>query len=51
MNDLFSLKDKVIVVTGGTGVLGKSFVRGISSAGGAVVIIGRSAEKAENLAK
>jgi NAD(P)-dependent dehydrogenase (short-subunit alcohol dehydrogenase family) len=51
MNELFSLKDKVIVVTGGTGVLGKSFVRGISSAGGAVVIIGRSAEKAENLAK
>jgi NAD(P)-dependent dehydrogenase (short-subunit alcohol dehydrogenase family) len=42
--DLFSLKDKVIVVTGGTGVLGKSFVESISSAGGKVVILGRNAE-------
>lgn len=51
MSELFSLKEKVIVVTGGTGVLGKSFVKGIAAAGGAVVIIGRSAEKAEALAK
>lgn len=38
--DLFSLKDKVIVVTGGTGVLGTSFVNAVAEAGGAVVIMG-----------
>jgi len=41
-NDLFSLKDKVIVVTGGTGVLGGSFVKGIANAGGIAVILGRN---------
>ncbi|MBL7735280.1 MAG: SDR family oxidoreductase [Chitinophagaceae bacterium] len=37
-----SLKDKVIVVTGGTGVLGNSFVNAIAEAGGAVCILGRN---------
>jgi NAD(P)-dependent dehydrogenase (short-subunit alcohol dehydrogenase family) len=46
-NDLFSLKDKVIVVTGGTGILGGSFVKGIADAGGTVVILGRN-EKVAN---
>lgn len=41
MND-FSLNGKVIVVTGGTGILGKAFVEGISNAGGAVAIVGRN---------
>jgi NAD(P)-dependent dehydrogenase (short-subunit alcohol dehydrogenase family) len=39
-SELFSLKDKVIVVTGGTGVLGTSFVKAITEAGGTVVISG-----------
>ena len=43
-NDLFSLKDKIIVVTGGTGILGGSFVKGIADAGGTAVILGRNAE-------
>jgi NAD(P)-dependent dehydrogenase (short-subunit alcohol dehydrogenase family) len=43
-NDLFSLRDKVIVVTGGTGILGGSFVKGIADAGGTAVILGRKAE-------
>jgi NAD(P)-dependent dehydrogenase (short-subunit alcohol dehydrogenase family) len=43
-NDLFTLKDKVIVVTGGTGILGGSFVKGIADAGGIAVILGRNAE-------
>lgn len=43
-NDLFSLQDKVIIVTGGTGVLGGAFVRGIANAGGIAVILGRNAE-------
>jgi len=42
MNDKFSLADKVIVVTGGTGILGNSFVNGIADAGGTVVILGRN---------
>lgn len=43
-NDLFSLQDKVIIVTGGTGVLGGAFVKGIANAGGIAVILGRNAE-------
>ena len=50
MNELFSLKNKVIVVTGGSGVLGKSFVNGIAAAGGSVVIIGRDINKANAIA-
>ncbi|NCI46837.1 SDR family oxidoreductase [Sediminibacterium soli] len=46
MNDLFSLKDKVIIVTGGTGILGGAFVKGIAAAGGTVVILGRNTAKA-----
>jgi NAD(P)-dependent dehydrogenase (short-subunit alcohol dehydrogenase family) len=44
LNDLFSLKGKVIVVTGGTGILGGSFVKGIADAGGTAVILGRNTE-------
>jgi NAD(P)-dependent dehydrogenase (short-subunit alcohol dehydrogenase family) len=46
----FSLKGKVIVVTGGTGVLGASFVKAIAQAGGSVVILGRNAEVAQHRA-
>lgn len=45
--DQFSLKDKVIVVTGGTGVLGDAFVTGIANAGGVVVILGRNTKVAK----
>ena len=38
--EMFSLKDKVIVVTGGTGVLGSSFVKAILNHGGKVVLLG-----------
>ncbi|HZH96145.1 MAG TPA: SDR family NAD(P)-dependent oxidoreductase, partial [Flavisolibacter sp.] len=37
----FSLEGKVIVVTGGTGILGASFIDAIVEAGGAVGILGR----------
>jgi NAD(P)-dependent dehydrogenase (short-subunit alcohol dehydrogenase family) len=43
----FSLAGKVIVVTGGTGVLGGAFVDGIAAAGGIVGILGRN-EKIAN---
>lgn len=44
------LKNKVIVVTGGTGVLGEGFVKGIHNAGGSVCILGRNIEVAEQRA-
>jgi NAD(P)-dependent dehydrogenase (short-subunit alcohol dehydrogenase family) len=50
MNDQFSLAGKVIVVTGGTGILGNSFINGIVGAGGAVGILGRNAAVAEERA-
>jgi NAD(P)-dependent dehydrogenase (short-subunit alcohol dehydrogenase family) len=37
------LAGKVIIVTGGTGILGKAFIRGIARAGGAVGVLGRNA--------
>jgi len=47
MDNQFSLKGKVIVVTGGTGIIGKSFIKGIVVAGGTVGILGRN-EKVAN---
>jgi len=38
----FLLAGKVIIVTGGTGVLGDAFTRGIAGAGGIVGILGRN---------
>ena len=43
----FSLKDKVIVVTGGTGILGEAFIHGIANAGGIVGLLGRNEKVAE----
>lgn len=40
--ELFSLKDKVIIVTGATGVLGLSFINAIANAGGIVGVLGRN---------
>ncbi len=51
MSDKFSLKDKVIVVTGGTGILGNAFVNGIVEAGGTVGILGRNEAVAEKRAE
>ena len=45
--DIFSLKGKVIVVTGATGVLGHSFIKALSAAGAAVGVMGRN-EKVAN---
>jgi NAD(P)-dependent dehydrogenase (short-subunit alcohol dehydrogenase family) len=38
----FSLKDQVIVVTGGTGILGGAFIKGIAEAGATVGVLGRN---------
>ncbi len=44
-NNIFSLDNKVIIVTGGTGVLGSHFVNAIVQAGGTVIIFGLNAER------
>ncbi|WP_437921904.1 SDR family oxidoreductase [Sphingobacterium sp. LRF_L2] len=49
--DKFSLKGKVIVVTGGTGILGKAFVKALAQAGAKLCIIGRNKEKADERVK
>jgi NAD(P)-dependent dehydrogenase (short-subunit alcohol dehydrogenase family) len=50
VEQLFSLKGRTAVITGGTGVLGESMVRGLSNAGASVVIIGRRLEVGQALA-
>ena len=50
MEQSFSLEGKVIVVTGGTGILGNSFINAIVEAGGAVGILGRNTEIANQRA-
>ena len=49
MEDLnaFSLKDRVIVISGATGVLGGSWAMAVARAGGRVAVLGRNREKAE----
>lgn len=44
---MFSLKEKVIVVTGATGILGYSFIKALSSAGAIVGVLGRNEKVAE----
>jgi NAD(P)-dependent dehydrogenase (short-subunit alcohol dehydrogenase family) len=41
---MFDIKDKVVVLTGGTGILGGAFIEAIAQAGGKVVILGRNEE-------
>jgi NAD(P)-dependent dehydrogenase (short-subunit alcohol dehydrogenase family) len=48
--EMFSLKNKVIVVTGGTGVLGSSFVKAILNQGGKIVLLGIDKELGEQRA-
>ncbi|MSU36524.1 MAG: SDR family oxidoreductase [Pedosphaera sp.] len=43
--NMFSLKDEVAVVIGGTGVLGGSMADGLALAGAAVAVVGRNAER------
>lgn len=43
----FSLRDKVIVITGGTGILGKAFVKALAEAGAKIAILGRDEVRGE----
>lgn len=51
MSGSSELTGKVVVVTGGTGILGHAFIQGIVAAGGAVGILGRNAKAAEERAE
>lgn len=51
LNSLFSLENKVAVVTGGTGVLGSSLVRALALAGAKVAIVGRRKSVADEMAR
>lgn len=51
MENIFSLRGKVIIVTGATGILGESFIKGISDAGASVGVLGRNREIAESRVK
>ncbi len=51
MQNLFDLKGKVAVVTGGTGVLGGCMAEALAGHGVKVAILGRNKEKAETLSK
>ena len=45
MKDMFSLKGKVAIVTGGNGGIGQGIARGFASVGGDIVIAARNKEK------
>ena len=45
MNHLFGIKDKVIVLTGGYGILGRCIAKHLAREGAKVAILGRNAEK------
>lgn len=44
MNSLFNIKDNVTVITGGTGVLGRTIAKYLAANGAKVIILGRKAE-------
>lgn len=41
MNELFNIKDHVVVITGGTGVLGRAIAKYLATNGAKVIILGR----------
>ena len=49
MNELFSVKDKVVVITGGTGVLGACIGEYLALEGARVVIMGRRKEEGDKI--
>lgn len=49
MTNLFNIKDRVMVITGGTGVLGTSMTEYLAEQGAKMVVLGRNAVKGEEI--
>lgn len=49
MRNLFDVKDKVMVITGGTGVLGTSMTEYLAEQGAKMVVLGRNQAKGEEI--
>lgn len=49
MNELFSVKDKVVVITGGTGVLGSCIGKYLASQGAKVAVLGRRKDEGDKI--
>lgn len=47
MNELFSVKDQVVVITGGTGVLGRCIAEYLATQGTKVVLLGRRKDEGD----
>src|SRR5215831_20509828 len=47
IRELFSLQDKVIIVTGGAGLYGRPIVQALAEAGGTVIIASRDVAHSE----
>lgn len=51
MNELFSIKGKVVVITGATGYLGSKMTEHLSTAGAKVIVLSRTLNKAKTLCR
>lgn len=51
MNSLFNIKDNIVVITGGTGILGRCIARYLALEGAKVIIGGRKTEVGEAIVK
>lgn len=50
MNTIFNIKDKVIIITGGYGVLGSNISKHLVLSGAKIAVLGRDKEKADKFA-
>ncbi|MDE6394025.1 MAG: SDR family oxidoreductase [Duncaniella sp.] len=51
MNEIFSVKDQVVVITGGTGVLGRCIGEYLATQGAKVVLMGRRKDEGEEIVR
>ena len=49
-NNLFNIQDNVVVITGGTGVLGRAIAKYLALEGAKVIILGRKEEVGQKIA-